>query len=110
MSPFDKRLSDLTTPQIAWILANHYKDQEEAFTPFKYLMYFMNPEAARKLFDKGQQDDFEVSEANEDEFLKEVQEHASSDVSIADINSAFAHPDSGPILQDLDTIEVVDKE
>lgn len=103
MSPFDTRITSLTTPQMAWILSNHYKDQEEDFLKTKYILYFLNPEAAAKLFGDGKEG-VEV-QADEEEFLKEVREHTSANVTLEDLDQAFDKSEQGLAIQDLDTIK-----
>lgn len=107
MSPFDKRISSLSYPQIAWVLSNHYKDQEEEFTKLKYILYFINPEAADKLF--GEDTEKETfTEADDDEFLQEIQKHTGKNVSLKDLNDAMEHPEKLPSIEDLDIIEKID--
>ena len=106
MSPFDKRVTSLSTPQLAWILSNYYKDKEEDFEKLKWVLYFINPEAAEKIFDPKEK----VTTTSDDEaFLKEVQEHTSSKLSLKDLDLAFEKRKPIPEPEELDTIERVEE-
>ncbi len=107
-SPLDKSISDLSTPQFTWILSNHYKDREEEFEKLKILCRFINPDIARKVFDR-EIGEIE-SESDEDEFMKEVREHSSKDITTKDVKNAFEPGYKGIAIQDLDTIERVEDE
>jgi hypothetical protein len=76
ISPFDSQLSYLTEPQIAWVLSNYAKDEEEQFEKLKLLCRFINPEAARKVFDIDESE----SVTDIDEFMSEIKQHASDEI------------------------------
>ena len=86
-------------------MSNYYKDQEEESEKLKILCRFINPDAARKIFDR--EIDEVLSEADDKEFMKEVQEPTSSNVTLDDVNQAFDKKHQGLSIQDLDVIELV---
>lgn len=106
MSPFDKRVTSLSTPQLAWILSNHYKDKAEDFDKLKWVLYFINPGAAEKIFDPK---DKVTTTADDEAFLKEVQAHTSTKVSIKDLEKTFDQPQTVLPDDELDTIERIEE-
>jgi hypothetical protein len=53
----------LSPSEFYWTLINYYKDQQDEFNKMKLLCRFINPEAAKKVFDEAQ---MEVTESTQD--------------------------------------------
>ena len=51
LSPFSPEVAALSPSEFYWTLINYYKDQQEEFDKLKLICRFVNPEAARKIFD-----------------------------------------------------------
>jgi len=90
---------------MTWILANHFKDEEVEWKKLQLLCRFINPEAARQIFDKETIDP--IIEMTEDEFLQEINAHTTEKIDNKTLQDAF----KGNITtdQDLDVIVPVEE-
>lgn len=71
---------------MAWILANYYKDEEVEWQKLQLLCRFINPDAAKQIFDQENVDTFEVTD---DDFFQEINEHSSEKVDNQKLQNAL---------------------
>jgi hypothetical protein len=82
-----------------WAIANHYKDQNEDLEKYKLICRFVNPDAARKIWDEDAQDEVALN----DEFLAQIQKHTKAKLSPNELSERVFNPEKYD--QDIDTIE-----
>lgn len=80
------------------MLLNIIQDQEEEDKKYEYLLRFINPKAAKAVFD-----DSEVVQIDDADFLAEVNAHTSEPITSADLRNAT--DETQP--RDLDVIEEI---
>lgn len=81
---------------------NYYKDQQDDLEKYKLICRFVNPEAARSMWDKSEPAN--ESAMFEDEFLSEIRQHTTETKD----NATLLEKLQNPIDDDFDTIERVD--
>lgn len=69
LSPFSPEVAALSPSEFYWTLINYYKDQQDEFNKIKLICRFINPEAAKTVFDKAE---VEVTESSEDFMLEQM--------------------------------------
>lgn len=85
-----------------WAIANYYRDQQDDLEKYKLICRFVNPEAARAIWDKT---DFEETSATAEysDFLSTIRQHTKEKISDGELSDRIANPDK----YDVDTIERV---
>lgn len=87
-----------------WAIANYYKDQDQDLEKYKLICRFVNPEAARHIWDADQLAEAESSsDSDYRDFLSQIKKHTKEDISEADLASRIANPEE----YDVDKIERV---
>lgn len=82
------------------MITNHYKDQHEDLEKYKLICRFVNPDAARKIWDVDTEDE-ETSVNNE--FLSQIQQHTKANLTPSDLSDRIDNPEKYDL--DIDTIE-----
>lgn len=84
-----------------WAIANYYQDQQDDLEKYKLICRFVNPEAARAVWD---QDSVETTESSDyADFLQQVQAHSKQQINPAELADRIHNPEK----YDIDTIERV---
>lgn len=101
LSPFSPEVAVLSPSEFYWTLLNYHKDQQEDFDKVKLLARFINPEAAKKVFDESV---VERTESTDSFMFEEMPKELKDKYSPEELESMLESPEH---YQELDRIEKV---
>ncbi len=85
-----------------WAITNYYRDQQDDLEKYKMICRFVNPEAAKEVWDKETSTD-STAIAEEADFLSAIRQHTKENISDVELSDRIFNPEK----YDVDTIERV---